>query len=67
MAFLQWRYEYPSKLNHDERQLEELILTRINMFTSNMVKADQAEISEETKKHSVIANDFLTKEKYDLI
>ena len=32
-----------------------------------MVKADLAEVSKETKKHSAIAKDFLTRTRYDLI
>ena len=37
------------------------------MFTENMVQSDLTVISKLTKKHSQIASDFFTVERYDLI
>ena len=37
------------------------------MFTKNLAHTDQTEISEETRENSIIAKDFLTPGRYDII
>ena len=67
MAFLQWRLEFPNPLKHDPRELEELILARINRFVNSMLALKPAVLSKDTTKHSKIKKDFLTSERYDII
>jgi len=47
--------------------LEELIVSRINLFTKNLAHTDMTSISEDTKAYSLISKDFLTKKKYDIM
>ena len=42
-------------------------MARINMFTQHLAASDKAKISEETKLNSVIAKDFLTEERYNIV
>ena len=70
IAFFQWRYLYPNKVRYRKKQIEELIksmMDRINMFLKYMKHTEMTSISEETKEASVIAKNFLTEKRYDII
>jgi len=61
IAFLQWRLKYPNTVRHDEQELTEVIMGRINHLMAELVSEE--EISEVTKENSVIAKNFLIKYK----
>jgi hypothetical protein len=66
IAFLQWRYRQPRKIEvgpdgSHTRMLEESILKRIVKLTQELVSEEK--INEETKENSKIPEDFLVKYK----
>ena len=62
IAYFQWRLKYPSKLRHDPKELEDIIIGRIGHLTTEILTDET--VSDETIANSQIGRNFLYQNRF---